>query len=554
LSTLVGANFAGANLIGSNLDGAALDGSNLSGADLATASLYQTGLTDANLTGAVVTGTSFWETTSRGFTSQQLYLTRSYQDANLRGIGLGSNDLSGWDLHGQDLTDAFLYEAQLDSTNLAGTVVVGTSFGNTTALGFSDQQLYSTQSYADKDLRGIGLEANDLTGWNFADQDLENATFTASTMTDVTLTGAVVSGVSFGNTTSRGFTVQQLYSTSSYLDKNLRAIGLQQNDLTDWDLSGQDLSGASLYLSTLTGVDLTNANVAGVKLERAVGLTSQQLYSTRSHQQKDLRGIGLELLDLVNWDCAGQNLANSSFREANLSDADLTAANLANANLRLSSLANANLTGANVRNTTFQSAVGMQLAQFNGDTVYNQWTIFPADFDPASQGLTLVIADPGDLDGIDGLEAPDVDLLTERIRDESFMEWQFAMFDLNHDFAVDTLDLQTWVVELKGTWFGDADLNGRFNSSDLVGVFQTGQYEDGVVGNSTWSTGDWNGDTEFTTGDFVAAFQDGGYEQGPRTGVAVVPEPSGRLLAVLAGWLWLGGCRGAVRGYQRSAG
>jgi hypothetical protein len=61
---------------------------------------------------------------------------------------------------------------------------------------------------------------------------------------------------------------------------------------------------------------------------------------------------------------------------------------------------------------------------------------------------------------------------------------------------------------------GDANLDGLFNSSDLVAVFQAGQYEDGVIGNSNWSTGDWNCDQEFDTGDLVLAFQAGIYELG----------------------------------------
>ncbi|MCA9172596.1 MAG: hypothetical protein KDB23_33255, partial [Planctomycetales bacterium] len=84
------------------------------------------------------------------------------------------------------------------------------------------------------------------------------------------------------------------------------------------------------------------------------------------------------------------------------------------------------------------------------------------------------------------------------------------------------------------TYFGDANLDGEFNSADLINVFQAGQYEDAFSANSTWSTGDWNGDGEFTTSDFVVAFQDGGYEKGPRHAVSAVPEPSG-LMTLLIG-------------------
>ncbi|MCA9212206.1 MAG: hypothetical protein KDB27_04000 [Planctomycetales bacterium] len=94
-----------------------------------------------------------------------------------------------------------------------------------------------------------------------------------------------------------------------------------------------------------------------------------------------------------------------------------------------------------------------------------------------------------------------------------------------------------WVVQLDhplDAWIGDADLNGEFNSGDLVAVFQAKEYEDIFQGNSTWATGDWNGDGDFTTSDLVFAFQDGGYEKGLRP--AAVPEPSAAWSRV---WLML---------------
>ena len=73
---------------------------------------------------------------------------------------------------------------------------------------------------------------------------------------------------------------------------------------------------------------------------------------------------------------------------------------------------------------------------------------------------------------------------------------------------------------------GDANLDGQFDSTDLVQTFVAGEYEDDNVGNSGWASGDWNCDQEFDTSDLLAALQDGGYEQGPRSGVIAVPEPS----------------------------
>jgi hypothetical protein len=58
---------------------------------------------------------------------------------------------------------------------------------------------------------------------------------------------------------------------------------------------------------------------------------------------------------------------------------------------------------------------------------------------------------------------------------------------------------------------GDVNGDGLFNSSDLVMVFQAGEYEDDRDRNSTFEEGDWNVDGDFTTSDLVEAFQSGRY-------------------------------------------
>ena len=58
---------------------------------------------------------------------------------------------------------------------------------------------------------------------------------------------------------------------------------------------------------------------------------------------------------------------------------------------------------------------------------------------------------------------------------------------------------------------GDANLDGVFDTSDLVLALKAGEYEDAIADNSTWSEGDWNGDGDFNTADLVAAFAAGNY-------------------------------------------
>ncbi len=143
-----------------------------------------------------------------------------------------------------------------------------------------------------------------------------------------------------------------------------------------------------------------------------------------------------------------------------------------------------------------------------------------------SQGI------PGDFDGDGQLTAFDIDLLNEEIRAMT----NLPDFDLNGDSAVDVADQKMWVESIKKTYYGDANLDGIFNTTDLIQVFQRGEYEDVVPLNSTWEDGDFNGDAEFNTTDLIVAFQGGGFELGPRAAVLAVPEP-GSLALLLIGLL-----------------
>ena len=112
----------------------------------------------------------------------------------------------------------------------------------------------------------------------------------------------------------------------------------------------------------------------------------------------------------------------------------------------------------------------------------------------------------GDIDGNGELDANDIDTLAAAIRLGE------GGNDLNDDGHVDLQDHAFLITEILQTSYGDADLSRDFVSADLVLVFQAGEYEDTIVGNSGWSEGDWDGDGDFTSSDLVAAFQSGRYE------------------------------------------
>jgi hypothetical protein len=138
----------------------------------------------------------------------------------------------------------------------------------------------------------------------------------------------------------------------------------------------------------------------------------------------------------------------------------------------------------------------------------------------------------GDYNGNGSLDAGDLDMQAQAIAGGLNPK----EYDLNNDDLVNFADREVWVNDLKNTWIGDANLNGEFNSGDMVQVFARGKYEKGVA--AGWEDGDWNGDTFFGSSDMVAAFVAGGYEKGlkeggPNAAVSAVPEPSAIVLALI---------------------
>ncbi|MCA9167378.1 MAG: lamin tail domain-containing protein, partial [Planctomycetales bacterium] len=143
----------------------------------------------------------------------------------------------------------------------------------------------------------------------------------------------------------------------------------------------------------------------------------------------------------------------------------------------------------------------------------SSWSAAPPT--PGTIGL------PGDANGDGRLDGTDLSLFCTAIN----LGIGDLKYDVNRDQVVDHQDFRVLVTDLLHTTFGDANLSGTFDSSDLVTVFAAGQYEDAIPGNSTWATGDWNCDAEFNTADLVTAFQEGGYEAAAAARIADLSPP-----------------------------
>ena len=110
-----------------------------------------------------------------------------------------------------------------------------------------------------------------------------------------------------------------------------------------------------------------------------------------------------------------------------------------------------------------------------------------------------------DLDG--DVDEEDIDLLAIAVRGVASSD----DFDLSGDGDVDRSDVEVMVRKVMEIPYGDSNMDGRFDSSDIVKVFQAGKYEDDIDDNAMWAEGDWNGDGDFDSSDLVFVFQHGEY-------------------------------------------
>jgi uncharacterized protein YjbI with pentapeptide repeats len=713
---LMDSDFRGSDLLGAQFDGAILDGVNFTGANLAGASFHgadisgavlrettrqgwtraqfettasylnrqvrhvdlsandlsgwdfsHADLTGANFENSNVVGTVFDDAIIRDanfiltqLSFAQLRTTRSYRDRDLRGIKLLELDVGGWDFTGQDLRDADLRWGRVDSrTRFSGARINGAYVAvRDGANSWTFDHLYSTASYQRRDLSGVQFWGN-LSRIDFTQQDLRNSHFNGR-LNNAVFQNADIRGASFRN--SVDLTREQIYVTSSYQDRDLQGVDFANVDVGGWDFRDQNLSGVTF--GTVDNADFTGATIRGAHLSTQAGFTRQQLRSTASYQNKDLRGINWESSDLAQWEFSDQDLrganfswanvadanftnariegarfsgstfdleqlmASASFRDASLaaielvgvdlsrgdlSDQNLSFANLERADLRGTDFSRADLRGAIVDERSLLAANTMNTILPNGDIqqlrlsdnhdmlirnasvpitiregmvmetgatltfvlddrpwesvisidangpvvvagtlvlaiapdiaadqiIGKQFQLFDADsVVPTFSSVQTMQGAVWDLGALEAhgwvslLAVPrEIDMISSAIRAGTYE----ARWDVNDDGAVDERDRQFWVEQIAGTVFGDSNLDGYFDSTDFIQVFRAGQYEDEVAENSIWGTGDWDGDREFSSSDLIVAFQRGGYQS---SSVQVVPEPVHRDLFLPALALW----------------
>jgi uncharacterized protein YjbI with pentapeptide repeats len=128
----------------------------------------------------------------------------------------------------------------------------------------------------------------------------------------------------------------QLISTKNYKEKDL-SNAILEGDLSGVSFDGFDLRGALFYCRNLEGCDFSNARIEGAffsigfepssrsaigKYPSKIALTKEQLYSTKSYQEKNLDRVVFSGCDLQDFDFSEQCLGR--FVACDLDEADFS--------------------------------------------------------------------------------------------------------------------------------------------------------------------------------------------------------------------------------------
>ena len=445
-------------------------------------------------------------------------------------------DASGWGgysySHIEDL-DGANQLTNLETLVLTGNQITSIESGDFSGLGY---------------LRELGLAGNKITSIESGDfAGLENLQRLGLNGNQIT---SIESGDFAGPTNLKYLSLQYNQITSiesgdfAGLD-DLQTLSLHDNQLTSIE-SGYFAGLDNLQRLYLTGNQVTgieSGDFAGLDSLQSLSLSGNQLTSIKSGDFAGLDNLellwlhGNQLTSIKNGDLAGLKSLQTLWLNGNQLTSIESGAFAGLDNLRMLRLYENQLTELNFSLAELSNLSGCGPSRVSG---------FCAD----AASLTSLLLDDATL-SIESFGA--ITSQTPVITDASLIGLRFSgekPSDLSNLLATETLDIvtvdqglfDTYVYELNNfaamdgntltvIGYGDANLDGEFNTGDLVEVFAAGEYEDGIAENSYWTEGDWNSDGDFDSSDLVVTFRGGHYEQGPA--INAVPEPSTAVLLLI---------------------
>ncbi len=457
------------------------------------------------------------------------------------GVQLDHRELEYADLGELDLTNANFEASNLTHGRLGVSILQGAFFNDaiiafvlldcSTHLGFTKEQLYSTLSHKQRDLRGISFHVgiasckDDLSGWDFAGQNLEDANFSGTSLFSADLSDAIIRGARIG------LSEEQLYSTASYKLRDLRATSLSVGD--GWNLRHQDLTGATFSSNVMRNVDLYGAKLTNARFASLTALTNTSF--------------------------VGAELRNTDFNESDLAGADISYADARGAFVTTAGTRSHNtiLPGGEVAGLAL--ADGNQLVIRDDDGVPDPPPVFwvnPREplavavqdsFSIANGGALLFAFEADPWDSLISFEpgipvqlggtleltfAEDVDVATQVGRTLHIFDWT----GVNPTGKFQVASPYPWdVSNLYATGEVTLLLPGDTNGDEIVDLNDLNNVRNNFGGTGTPILGDTNGDHLVNLEDLNAVRNN----FGATGGAQAVPEPGGFALLAIGGLMVL---------------
>ena len=147
----------------------------------------------------------------------------SYENSSFKSADLSYAEFIAANLTGANLDGADFTGARLDYTILKDSIITNANFTESVKRGINWDVISTTKSFKDKNLSGIILDSNNLTGWDLSNQNLSNASFIR-----VDLTGANLDGADLTGTDLRGAKFSELKGIPLYKN-TIMSDGIIQN-------------------------------------------------------------------------------------------------------------------------------------------------------------------------------------------------------------------------------------------------------------------------------------------------------------------------------------
>ena len=172
-----------------------------------------------------------------------------------------------------------LYSVWAPGSRFINCDFTGAWISGSTELTLSREQLLSTSSFKHKEIMKFDFDG-DLNGVDFSGFNLKGSRFDAN-FEGADFSDAIITDAYLGTRLSR----EQLFSTASFKNGDLRGVSLAGIDFSGTSLSKMDLSGCFFGVNTnFHATDLTDSIISRCDFSHADNMTLEQIKSTWNYK------------------------------------------------------------------------------------------------------------------------------------------------------------------------------------------------------------------------------------------------------------------------------